>query len=80
MKKIMAILCVVGLSMIFAGCSPASNGHNDSPSANGYNGWEKHSTFVRTKVVTIENHKYVLAQVVGESVSIVHAASCECGK
>ncbi len=74
MKKLIAI-AVAAISM--AGCyryRETINLSDDYDSA-----WLDHGCVCRTKVVTIENHRYIIVHKGGgQTCNIIHAASCSC--
>lgn len=76
MKKIAIIgliLMLVGLCSILAGCYACE----DAPDKD--NTWISHGSDVKTKVVEIEGHRYIIMDGF-YSGGIIHAESCRCRK
>lgn len=71
MKKIIITAIVAAACACMTGCNPVEDSADIDKS------WTHHGYACTTKVVTIENHKYVILH--GARLgNIVHAASCEC--
>jgi hypothetical protein len=75
MKKLM-LIAMISLSTILVGCGdpPSSENVHDKD-----NTWMPHGRCVRTKVVEIEDHKYIMMDGY-HSGGIIHAESCGCKK
>lgn len=72
---VLGIVFVISLFIPFALCD--SNPAEQSPNYD--NPWTKHGRETATKVVEIENHKYILYDGC-YSGGIIHAESCHCKK
>ena len=71
MKKIIMMTIAAAACACMTGCDPVEKSADIDKS------WTDHGSACWTKVVTIENHKYVILYGIRLG-SIVHAASCEC--
>ena len=77
MRKIAIIglgLMLTGLGSVLVGCSASFEDASDKD-----NTWIVHSSDVKTKVVEIEGHKYIIMDGF-YSGGIIHAESCRCKK
>lgn len=73
--KILMIIAIVGLGSILVGCDNPSNENVSDKD----NMWLPHGRFAATKVVEIEDHKYIILDS-SSGASIIHAESCRCKK
>jgi hypothetical protein len=77
MRKIAIIglgLMLTGLGSVLVGCSASFEDASDRDKA-----WMSHGNYTSTKVVKIEDHKYII--MVGfKAGNIIHAESCRCKK
>lgn len=66
------VVATIATASILVGCDKVE----DDKYKNLQDGWCFHGIYCRTKVVEIENHKYILMD--GRVCGIIHSASCEC--
>jgi len=72
MKNLIVIAASALMSSWFAGCSPVVEGPETKDP------WISHGYGAMTKVVTIENHRYIVLSDGCRGHVIIHAASCGC--
>ena len=77
MKKLM-LIAMIGLGSMLVGCdAPPSTPSFENVRDD--NTWIPHARCVKTKVVEIEGHKYIIMAGLNCG-GIIHAKSCSCGK